>query len=137
MDEFERRLRDDAARIRAEVSPALDARIRASLEAADLPARPARSSPSSPPPQWSSWWASSLTGLAVALCLIALVNYWPDTASPPEAPEAVARTTAIATVTPLLRAETAVLTAPLERELDDLEADLKKAREVVRADLGL
>lgn len=134
MDPFERRLRDDAARIPADISPELDARIEATLRAA-VPAKPARLSRKGA--HWSLWWASSLTGLAAALVLIAVLNLWPTTASPPNGPPTVVGPATVATMTPLLRAEAVVLTAPLEQELDDLEADLRKAREVVREDLGL
>lgn len=133
MDKLERRLREDAARLRADVSPGLDERIRASLEAAAAaPAKPPRPSR----PQSSFWWASSLTGLAAALGVIALLNLQPGGDEPPGTGHTVAGPETVVAA-PLLHAETAVLTAPLEEELDDLEADLKKAGERVREDLGL
>ena len=36
-----------------------------------------------------------------------------------------------------LNAETAMLTAPLQEELDKLQSDLKKAEEKVKRDIGL
>lgn len=127
MDELETRLRDDALRIRAEVSPDLEARIRASLEgAASEPARRERR------PGVSLWWASSLTGLAAAALVIVAINLGPEEPRPARdayLPEPL--------VTPVLKVESAVLTGPLEEELEDLEADLQKARDVVRKDIGL
>jgi hypothetical protein len=132
MDELERRLRADAARIDAEVSPALDARIRASLEAAaaERRARNRRRAPA------RLWWASSLTGLAAVAGVVAVMNLR-QPAPPAARPDTVALSLPTELPAPLLRAEAAVLTAPLERELADLEADLEKARDAVREDLGL
>ncbi len=132
MDKFEQRLRDDAALIRAEISGELDARIRASLEAATAgPVRhPVRRRP---PVSW--WWASSLSGLAAAFGVLAILNLWP--AGTAEDETRLAGPVPGPPVTPLLRVEPAVLTAPLEQELDDLEADLRKARNAVSEDLGL
>ena len=135
MDRFERRLRDDAALIRADLSPELDERIRASLEAAAAaPAPRERMRRTS-----LFWWTSSLTGLAAALGVVALLNLRPETADPVQtaAPATVAGSAAEPIAMPALRTRTAVLTAPLEEELDELEADLEKARAVVREDLGL
>jgi hypothetical protein len=134
MDKLEQRLREDAALIRAEVSAELDERIIASLEAAaaERPAARERRRAAG-----SFWWASSLTGLAAAFGLIALLNLWPaDTVENGVRPT-VAGPVGDAPVMPLLRVETAVLTAPLEQELDNLEADLEKARKAVSEDLGL
>lgn len=135
MDRLERRLRDDAALIRADLSPELDERIRASLEAAAAaPAPRERMRRTS-----LFWWTSSLTGLAAALGFVALLNLQPEAADPVQtvAPATVAGSAAEPIEMPALRTRTAVLTAPLEEELDELEADLEKARAVVREDLGL
>ena len=70
MDEFANRLRDDAERIRADVSPELERRIRASLESV-TPERPAPKHAPRPP---LFWLASTLTGLAAAIALIVVVN---------------------------------------------------------------
>lgn len=133
MDTFEQRLRDDAALIRAEVSGELDERIRASLEAAAAePAiTPVRRRPSA-----SWWWASSLSGLAAAFGLLAILNLWPD-GTGQEHRRVAGSVMEEPPVMPLLRVEPAVLTAPLEQELDDLESDLRKARDAVSEDLGL
>ena len=129
MDEVAQRLREDAARIDASVSPELETRIRASLqnvspESAQKP-RPRRSS-------LNLWWASSLTGAAAAaIVIIAIRPAADDNNTSPQvtAPEPL--------VVPILRSETAMLTAPLEQELENLEADLRKAEQAVRRDFGL
>jgi hypothetical protein len=138
MDKLERRLRDDAAMIRADVSAELDERIRASLEAAaetrgagQRPRRPRRESPR----LW--FWASTLTGLAAALALVVVLNPRQQPADTVPTAEILVSVPPAPVTMPALNARTAVLTAPLEEELDDLEADIEKARDVVRKDLGL
>jgi hypothetical protein len=132
MDRLEQALREDAARIDATVSPELDKRIRASLESVSqeksLRARHEQTR--------TFWWASSLTGLAAALGIIALINLWPSASAPVSEPQTVAGPDSVPPMMPLLKTESAMLTAPLERELDDLESDLETARKVVREDLG-
>jgi hypothetical protein len=135
MDNFTRRLREDAATIDAEVSPQLETRIQASLAAIEPEVarqrRPARR-------PVSFWLASSLTGVAAALAVIAVLNV-----NDSDEPEAVPRVVAANPAQPLeipaldLDAEAAMLTAPLARELEDLQADLKKAEEVVRGDVRI
>jgi len=134
MDELERRLRDDAQKIEVRVSPELDNRIRASLTAiADEVGRPA----SRPRPRWSMWLASGLTGVAAAAALLAIVNQQPD--DPAERPTVPVAATSSQPpfAMPVLRAESAMLTTPLEQELDKLEADLRKARDAVEEDMGI
>ena len=128
MDKVAARLRQDASAIDVGVSPELDERIRASLEAAtqEPPSRPLP--PSRPP--WF-WWASSLTGIAAAVAVIVIVNLQgPD----PAVPQSVGNPTALL---PPVRwqVETAVLTSPLEQEMEDLQSDLKKAEEALKRDL--
>jgi hypothetical protein len=127
MENFEKRLKRDAAEIRAEVSPGLDERIRASLESA-IPVRPDTGRRSRP--GWF-WLASSLTGAAAALVLITATNLREEPAAP-------APTAEIADVSginmPALDVRPAVL-GSLETELENLKGDLKKAEEVVREDI--
>ncbi|MEO1203826.1 MAG: hypothetical protein AAFX10_14040 [Pseudomonadota bacterium] len=135
MDKLEQTLKDDAAKIRAEVSPELDYRIRASLEGV----RPEAGRPRSRRPV-SMWWASSLTGAAAAIVIIVLVITLetPPGSGTDEVP--VAEVNGIAATPPLLpelSTRAAVLAGPLEQELENLESDLRKARDVVRKDLGL
>ena len=128
-DKLKERLREDAAAIDVEVSAALDARIRASLAAA----------PQEPPrvqaprrPAFKLWWASSLTGAAVAAVVILLINLKEP------APQADVRTAHTPpALTPQLTVKSAVLTEPLEKELENLESDLRKAEEAVRKDIDL
>ena len=129
MDKLSKRLREDAANINIEVSAELDERIRASLEGV-TPERPRDDFV--PPRPRSMWWASSLTGIAAVAVVIVLVNL-----NQPEPPPAATAAQTIPTFTPQLITRPAVMTAPLRKELEDLEADLKKAEEAVRKDIGL
>ena len=130
MDKLALRLREDAAKIDVEISDELDDRIRASLESAtqEKPARTSRRRSSI-----SMWWASSLTGIAVALLVIVLL----DRNQPEPPPAAQPMVDNDISPRPDLTFKPAVLTAPLEQELADLEADLKKAEQAVREDIGL
>ena len=126
MDKLAKRLRDDADNIEASVSDELDARIRASL-AGVQPEKPAVE-PERRTPLF--WWTSSLTGAAMAAAVIAIINLQqPEPAVPGATPQPL--------VLPSIQwhAETAVLTSPLEQEIDDLRSDLERAEEAVRQDI--
>jgi anti-sigma-K factor RskA len=129
MDKLAKQLREDAGKIDATISAELDDRIRASLqgvtpESANARRRVSRSN--------AFWWVSSLTGAAVAIAIIVVVNlqvqepvpFTPQTAQTP-------------LVLPKIEwhARTAVLTSPLEQEIEDLQADLKKAEQAVKEDI--
>jgi hypothetical protein len=135
MDKLANRLREDAAKIDAEISAQLDSRIQASLAAIE-PAGGRRCKPVRRPV--SFWLASSLTGVAAALAVIVVLNINDSTE-----PAAVPRTVAANPAPPLeipaldLDVEAAMLTAPLAQELEDLQADLKKAEAVVRGDVRI
>ncbi len=136
MDKLGERLRDDAASLDAEISAELDHRIQASLRGvAPERAQPASQSPRS----YSLWWASSLTGIAAAIAVIAIINL---ERSGPE-PSAGNSVKPLVTVQPLvmpgidLKAEAAMLTNPLQQELEALQSDLKKAEQAVREDVEL
>ena len=121
-------MRDDASQIRAEVSPELDARIRASLEAVE----PIREETPKPKPRTASmWWWSSLVGATGALAVIMLLNLGSQEQLP------VPTETGDPALSPSLNIQRAVLTAPLEQELENLESDLRKAEEALREDLGI
>lgn len=77
------------------------------------------------------WWWSSLVGATSAIAVIVLLNL----GTQPELP--VPAEDGIPAVMPSLNIERAVLTAPLEAELENLESDLRKAEEALRADIGL
>jgi hypothetical protein len=127
MENFEDRLKRDAAEIRAEVSPELDDRIRASLEAA-VPTR----SDGRPRarPAWF-WLASSLTGTVAALALIAVVNVGEE----PKAPLPVVEIADVSAINmPVLDVRPAML-GSLETEFENLKGDLRKAEAVVRDDI--
>ena len=128
MDNLTRRLREDASQIQAEVSPELDARIRASLEAVE----PIREETPKPKPRTASmWWWSSLVGATGALAVIVLLNLGNQTEFP------VPTETGDPAIAPSLNIQRAVLTAPLEQELENLESDLRKAEEALREDIGI
>ena len=151
MADLEKRLKDDAAAIRADVSPELAARISASIHAAARePGKPPRRSVGS-----SLWWASSLTGVAVALVVLALLgrddlatvdpavesgqeatiaeNAENGSALPPTA--TVPDSTTVPRSEFPLNAEAAVFAEPLAEELENLKSDLEKARDDVEEDL--
>ncbi len=130
MDKLAERLREDARQIDGTVSDELERRIQASLEGVTPePADKARQVSSRP--AWF-WWASSLTGIAAAAAVIAILNVQAPVPEP---------TAADAAVNPLVmpaidwQTEAAVLTSPLEQEIEDLQSDLKKAEEAVRQDI--
>jgi len=129
MDKLALQLREDAEKIDAEISTELDARLSASLHGIkpEPVRRPQRESKS-----FSLWWASSLTGVAAALLIIVVANL-----RAPEPAPAVANTTPAPLILPAVEwnARSAVLTSPLEQEIDNLQSDLKKAEEVVKQDI--
>jgi len=129
MDKLANQLRDDAEKIECTISSELDERIQASLQGIkpDPRQRPRRESKS-----FAFWWASSLTGVAATFVIIAVVNL-----QAPEPVPAPAAATLPPPVLPTIRwqAETAVLTSPLEQEIENLQSDLKKAEDAVRQDI--
>ena len=135
MDKLASKLREDASRIDAQVSTQLDNRIQASLDAIEPESARQRKAARRPV---SFWLASSLTGITAALAVIAVLNMTDS-----NEPEPVPRTVVGNTVPPVgipvldLEIEAATLTSPLARELEDLQADLKKAEELVRGDVRI
>ncbi len=130
MDKLAKQLQKDAERIEVTVSDELDRRIEASLRAVTPETETHRPVASKPP---LFWWASTITGVAAAVAVIAIVNW--------QAPEGSISATPsnIVAAVPLidLKAESAMLTGPLQEELDRLQSDLKKAEEKVKRDIGL
>ena len=129
MDNLAKRLREDAAQIECAVSEQLDDRIRASLENIQ-PQQPAQPERKARPPGF--WWASSLTGVAAAIALIAIVNLQSPTPGTPTT-EPVSQPLVIPSIQ--WQAETAVLVSPLEQEYENLQSDLEKAEEALRQDI--
>ncbi len=129
MDNLAKRLREDAAQIDCAVSEQLDDRIRASLENI-TPQGPAPAERKTRPPMF--WWASSLTGVAAAMALIAVINLQGPTPGIPTT-EPVSQPLGIPSIE--WKAETAVLVSPLEQEYENLQSDLEKAEEAVRQDI--
>lgn len=131
MDKLANRLREDAANIEVRVSDELDRRITASLERVAAESRDASPRQKGRPPLF--WWASSLTGLAAAIAVIAILNI-----EEPPGPVSATPDNFVADLPAIdLRAETAMLAGPLQKELDALESDLRKAEERIRSDIGL
>lgn len=129
MDKLAEQLRRDAEQIDAQVSPQLEDRIRASLESAsqDQPdARPAR-------PSATFWWASSLTGIAAAVLVITLVNL--SSTEPESSVTQPPPADYVASQFGDWNLQPAVLTQTLEQELDDIQADLRKAEQALREDI--
>ncbi len=138
MDKLAEQLKRDADRIEATVSDDLDYRIEASLRAV-TPAQPDAPRPAGRPALF--WWASTLTGVAAALAVIAIVNLQqPQTESIPD-PRMVTTVPDNSAMpeTPTVdwNAQSAMLTQPLVDELENLRSDLKKAEEKVKQDVGL
>ncbi len=77
------------------------------------------------------WWWSSLVGATGALAVIVILNLGNEATGP--APTEVVESV----IPPSLNIQRAVLTAPLEQELENLESDLRKAEEALREDLGI
>lgn len=135
MDELTRKLREDAASIDAEISAQLDSRIRASLAAIE-PDTLRQKAPKRRPV--SFWLASSLTGVAAAVAVIALLNVIARD-EPAREPRTVVGNSSEPVQIPALDLDVraAMLTDPLSQELQDLQADLRKAEEVVRGDVRI
>ena len=130
MDKLAKQLRADAECIDVTVSDELDRRIDASLRAV-TPATETRRPVASKTPLF--WWASTITGVAAAVAVIAIVNW-----QAPEESVSATPSNIVAVVPSIdLRAESAMLTGPLQDELDKLQSDLKKAEEKVERDIGL
>lgn len=129
MDNLAKKLSADAEQIDVSISPQLDDRIRASLQSVSQE-KAATTSKSQPT---SFWWASSLTGVAATLAIIAIVNLSgpesePGVTEPPPPSMATSRID--------FNLKPAMLTQTLEQELENIQSDLKKAEQVVRDDLA-
>jgi hypothetical protein len=131
MDKLANRLRHDAENIDAKVSDELDRRVRASINGMTPATEQPTSTPSSRPAGF--WWASSLTGIAAAIAVIAIVNSQQDAPVPQATPANIFA--AVPTIN--LKTETAMMTSPLQQELDALQSDIKKAERRVREEIGL
>ncbi len=138
MDELERRLKSDADDIEATVTPALQARLDATLHALEPKSPPA----AKPQSGIGWWWLSSLTGVAAALLLIVYLNRGDVVAG--DVTPVVAESTQDPTVVPLVEMPLDVRSAefadefadPLAEELENLKSDFEKAREKLGYDLG-
>lgn len=138
MDSLTTQLKRDADLMDVQVSDELDHRIAASLEGV-TPERPRQSAPQQRPAIF--WWASALTGVAAAFVVIAVFNSQSQLGNErvPVIVSSVPEAASLGISAPTIdwKAESAMLTQPLRRELEDLQADLKKAEEKLKQDIGL
>ena len=132
MDNLEKRLKNDASLIKAEVSAEMQERILASLQST----QPVSPDPKKPESRGMSLWlTSSLTGLAAAALIIVLVN-WNTSIETNGETDSMPSVPSLSEQIPFpLSAETVEWTAPLEEELRNLQSDLEKARKNVERDL--
>lgn len=138
MDNFEKRLKQDANAVNTDISPELRARIDASLRGVEQ-VRPVTNAAHS---QNNLWWVSSLTGLAAAIIIIVMLNLnqtesvsepsEDSLANRPTVPEASDDSPLFP---PMLDIQAADFASPLEEELSKLQSDLEKARDSVREDV--
>ena len=128
MDKLAEQLRKDAEQIDAQISVQLDERIRASLESMSQDQVEAPT----PRPQAAFWWASSLTGIAATMLVIAIVNL---SSTEPEPVVTQPPTSEYIAAQFDWNLKPAVLTQTLEKELVDIQADLKKAEQALRDDI--
>jgi hypothetical protein len=135
MDELQERLKRDAGRITADVTPEMQERLRASLESV----RPERVVFDTGRIAGETLWLrSSLAGLVAAALIIVLVNWRRPLDEPREESDSTRPRTAISLQSGFpLKAETAEWATPLEQELENLQSDLEKARENVERDLRM
>lgn len=129
MDKLAEQLRRDAEEINAQVSAQLDERIRASLESVSQD----RTNAAAERPSATFWWASSLTGIAATLLLIAIVNL-----SPTEQEPGVTQPPPLESMAMQFDGLTlidAVSTQTLEQELINIQMDLRKAEQALRDDI--
>ena len=139
MDEFEQRLKEDAASIRAEVSPELKKRIASSVHATERHKKETDVANDSHDHRSLPWWLSGLTGLVAAVLIIALLNRntQVDPVEPAEEQTAVVVPEFVKQLHTdfYLNVENADFTGPLENELEMLKSDLEKAKLNVEQDL--
>lgn len=138
MDDFEKRLKQDASAVNADISSDLRSRIDASLRGVEQ----IRSETSTENSQTNLWWVSSLTGLAAAIAIIVMLNLnQAESISTPGEDSLVSRPTVPETpdysplFPPILDVQAADFASPLEEELLKLQLDLEKARDSVREDV--
>ena len=137
MDKLDQKLKQDADAIEATITPALQARLDATLHALEPKSPPATKSR----PGLGWWWLSSLTGVAAALLLIVYLNRG-DGASETVAP-AVVESTPDTSIAPLVEMPLNIRSAefaeefadPLAEELRNLQSDFEKAREKLGFDV--
>ena len=128
MDKLAKQLREDADQIKVLITPELESRIEACLRGV------AQDNGAVVKSRQSAlfWWASSITGVAATLAIIAVVNL-----SNPELETAITEPPQQTFSVPKFnwKPKPAVFTETLEQELVDIQSDLKKAEQTVRDDI--
>lgn len=135
MDKLAEQLKSDAERIEVTLSDELDRRIDASLHAISPQVAPVDSTV---PARTKFWWASSLTGATAAVLIIALVDFSGEPGNETVRGGSVSPVVERADI-PVVewKTQSAMLTSPLRKELEDLQADVEKAEQIVRREIGL
>lgn len=140
MTELEKRLRDDAAKIRAEAGPELRARVQASVRAEE-PAAGRRRRSRALPVRWPRLLGGAALATAVAVAAVTVMVLRPEAPAPeqwPTTPVADTSPTPAPALPAQLRAEFVLLeldtmaTQSLEEEKERLEADLQKLEQELR-----
>lgn len=133
MDKLAKQLRADAEQIEVTITPELDARMQASLRAVRQERKTSRAAAGRQRVHTASfWWASSLSGVAATVAVIAVMNLTgsqPEMAmtEPPAPQYSVPKFT--------WKPKAAILTESLEQELEDIRSDLKKAEQALKEDI--
>jgi hypothetical protein len=136
MDKLRKRLQDDAADVEASVSPQLREGIDASLRAAERRNGPGERHPAAISRARAFRWSGGLLGVAAAAALVAVLNRPPADPQRLRPPETLPYTAKLPNpIPPQLRP--AELTDPLQDELANLRADLRKVQKTVERDLGV
>ncbi len=137
MDKLDQKLKQDADAIEATITPALQARLDATLHALEPKSPPATKSR----PGLGWWWLSSLTGVAAALLLIVYMNRGEvaqETVAPVvvEAPPDVNIAPLVEKPLDIRSAEYAEdIADPLAEELRNQQTEFEKAREKLGFDV--
>lgn len=135
MDKLANQLKLDAEQIDVRISDELEQRIEASLQGI-APQRRMRPDAMTRPAGF--WWASSLTGVAVTLLIVAFFNFQSGHQQQPDVLTTTSPMVAMPSVPRIdWRTESAMLTSPLRQELDNLQSDIQKAEQRVRREIGL
>ena len=135
MDRIEQRLRREAADIEARAPSASVRRAQAAVHAEQSRDTRTRAPHSAP------WWLVGLAAAGVAAVVLLAVRpdmppreTAPTMSAMPATPRSLAQPRDIAPL-PIMQLDTVARTAPLDAELERLQADLERARETISDDI--